>query len=452
MNKFFEQVKNNWDEITQKMLNDNDEISTAFFDAFIKTPLNLLKYEKNVLYIEVPEEGYINILKKRFIPNFLKISISEVLNTPLSDFDISFIVKNNIYSNQTISKEIIEKRLLKLKIDPKNTFQNFVQGESNRMAYGSSIAVAETQAIYNPLIIYGGAGLGKTHLLHAITHHAIEQNENLNIIYITCSEFKTEFYLSIKENKTSELIEKYKNVDYLIIDDIQFLSNAKETQNAFFDIFNSLYTQKKQIILSSDRPPKEIDNLPERLTSRFSWGLFTDITVPDFETRIAILLKKQEEFNPEFPVDMEVIRYIAQTVKTNIRELEGCLTKIIAGSRLQKKQINLELAKEMLNSGENENKKITPENIINTVSDTLNVDILDICGKSRKTDFVYSRNISIYLCRELIPDITQEKIGSFFGDRDHSTIIHSCKQIEKDIKINKNLQEDIKIIKNKLLI
>ena len=451
MNKNFELIKNSWNDITSKMLNDNDEISPVFFEAFV-SPLRLLKFEKNILYIEVPEEGYISILNKRYIPNFLKISISEVLDISLSSFDISFIVKNNFSSNNTISKDIIDKRLSKLKIDPKNTFQNFIQGESNRMAYGASVAVSENKSIYNPLIIYGGAGLGKTHLLHAITHHAIEQNENINIIYITCSEFKTEFYLSIKENKTSELIEKYKNVDYLIIDDIQFLSNAKETQNAFFDIFNSLYAEKKQIILSSDRPPKEIDNIPERLTSRFSWGLLADITVPDFETRIAILLKKQEQFNPEFPIDMEVIRYIAQTVKTNIRELEGCLTKIIAGSRLKMKPINLTLAKELLNNSGKDNKKITPEAIINTVSDTLNVDVLDICGKSRKTDFVYSRNISIFLCRELIKDITQEKIGSFFGDRDHSTIIHSCKQIEKDIKTNKNLQEDIKIIKSKLLI
>ena len=451
MNKNFELIKNSWNDITSKMLNDNDEISPVFFEAFV-SPLKLLKFEKNILYIEVPEEGYISILNKRYIPNFLKISISEVLDISLSSFDISFVVKNNFSSNNTISKDIIDKRLSKLKIDPKNTFQNFIQGESNRMAYGASVAVSENKSIYNPLIIYGGAGLGKTHLLHAITHHAIEQNENINIIYITCSEFKTEFYLSIKENKTSELIEKYKNVDYLIIDDIQFLSNAKETQNAFFDIFNSLYAEKKQIILSSDRPPKEIDNIPERLTSRFSWGLLADITVPDFETRIAILLKKQEQFNPEFPIDMEVIRYIAQTVKTNIRELEGCLTKIIAGSRLKMKPINLTLAKELLNNSGKDNKKITPEAIINTVSDTLNVDVLDICGKSRKTDFVYSRNISIFLCRELIKDITQEKIGSFFGDRDHSTIIHSCKQIEKDIKTNKNLQEDIKIIKSKLLI
>ncbi len=453
MNKIFDKINANWALIKKKLLDENEDISPAFFEAFID-PLKVVKFENKTLYIKVPEEMYINILEKRLINKFLKISISEIIDIPISSFEISFLADfyNSKYDNSTISKNILEKKLSKIKVDPKNTFENFIEGESNRLAYGCSVAVSDTPGeIYNPLVIYGGTGLGKTHLLHAISHHVLEKNEDFNILYISCQEFITNVYLSVKNHTIDDLKLKYKSLDMLIIDDIQFISNKTESQNILFDIFNSLWGEKKQIILSSDKPIKEIDNIDDRIKSRFSWGVSCDVKPPDLETRIAILLKKQEVLNPTFPIDISIIKYIAQSVKTNIRELEGSFKKIIAASNLEKSSLTLEQAKEILDiSSQKNNNKITPEIIINTVSEVLDIPFVDICGKSRKTEFVYSRNISIYLCRKHIPDITQEKIGKYFGDRDHSTIIHSCKQIEKDIKSNKNLQEDIKTIEKRL--
>lgn len=455
MSKMFDKIKNSWEEITQKMLNDNEEISPTFFEAFIKNPINLLKYEKDTLYLEVPEEGYIKILKKRYIPDFLKISIAEVLDIPLSSFNIEFITRNNpILNKQNISNEILEKRLKQLKINPLYTFENFVESESNNLAFATSKAIAEKPGeLYNPLIIYGDTGLGKTHLLHAITHFFIKNNENFAVIYISCQDFTTEYIQSTKNNCIDDFKYKYKNIDALIIDDIQFISGKNETQNILFDIFNELYGNNKQIILSSDRPVNEIDKLQDRIKSRFSWGISCDVKPPDYETRIAILRKKVEVYKPEFSIDDEILRYIAQNVKTNIRALEGCLNKIIAKSRLDKKPITLAVAKDLLTDyAQEENKKITPERIIDTVSEYLGVDKNDICGKKKTQEFVYARNLCIYLCRDLIQDITQEKIGEYLGGRDHSTILHGYNKIDKDMKINKHTKENIEELKKRLFI
>lgn len=454
MNKTFEKINNNWEQIINKLLNDNDSFSLVFFNTFIKDPLKPIKYEKNTLYIEVPEKGYINILKNKLVPEFLKVSIVEVIeNINMNSFNIEFVTKDNYYlEKEELDKNILEKRLKKLKIDPNNTFENFVEGESNRLAYATSLAVAENLGnLYNPLFIYGETGLGKTHLLHSIANLALKNNENLNIVYISSQDFITEYMQSLTKHKTDDLREIYKNLDLLIIDDIQFFSDKIGTQDIFFDIFNTLKFNNKQVVLSSDKPVKELLGIQDRLISRFSNGISCDVKLPDYETRIAILIKKIEQIKPEYLVDEEIIKYIALNIKTNIRELEGCLNKIIGASRLQRKNIDIDTAKDLLKEfTQEDNKKLTPEKIINTVSETLNIDSLDICGKQKKNEFVYARNICIYLCREMIQELTQEQIGKFFN-RDHSTIIHSYKQINKELLNNKTLKNDIENIKSKLL-
>ena len=454
MSKIYDKISNNWDDILDKVLNDyNDILSPSVFNAFVK-PLKILKYNKNILYIEVPEEGFINILNKKLITNFLKASIEDFLGFSSSEsLEIKYVTNNNTNDEQNIKKSIIEKTLKKLKILPKNTFETFVVGETNNLAYGSCLAVAENPGDYhfNPLFIYGGTGLGKTHLLHAIAHLSLKNNENCNIIYVSCQDFVSEYMDATKQKTIDNFKDKYKSLDLLIIDDIEMISGRNETQNILFDIFNSLHNNNKQIVFSSDKPPKELDGIQERLISRFSCGQSCDIKLPDYDTRIAILRKKEEEYLSEYKVDEEVICYIAKNINSNIRELEGCLNKIVSASRLQKKAINLDLAKDLLSDfTETNDTKITPEMIIQTVSNHLSIDKINICSNKRNKELVYARDICMYLCRDLIQDMTQENIGKYFNGRDHATVIHSFKKIDERIKTDNILKKDIEIIKNKL--
>ena len=454
MTKNFEKLINNWDDIILKMKEEFD-ISDFVFNAFIKEPLNPIKMEKDILYIEVPEEQYINYLNNRFLLP-LRITITNALGIKsIDDLNISFITKKQTSKkNKITDEESFDKTLIRLNIEKKNTFENFVKGESNNLAYATSIAVSEDPGSnYNPLYIYGATGLGKTHLLHAIAQHSLKKFENFKVIYTSCQNFANEFYVALKDKKVdTDFKEKYFNVDMILIDDIQFLNKQEELQKIFFNIFNNLYSEKKQIVLTSDKQSKDLEGIQERLLSRFSWGISCDMKMPDYETRIAILRKKEEEIKPEFPVDMEVIKYIAKNVKTNIRELEGCLTKIILKSRLEKKAVEIESAKEILIELEKEeNEKITPEKIMQTVSEYFGISILDMSGVKRNREFVYARDIAIYICRDLIKDITQVKIGKLFGGRDHSTIINCCKRVEQKLLLEKELRENIENIKKKLI-
>ena len=454
MTKNFEKLINNWDDIILKMKEEFD-ISDFVFNAFIKEPLNPIKMEKDILYIEVPEEQYINYLNNRFLLP-LRITITNALGIKsIDDLNISFITKKQTSKkNKITDEESFDKTLIRLNIEKKNTFENFVKGESNNLAYATSIAVSEDPGSnYNPLYIYGATGLGKTHLLHAIAQHSLKKFENFKVIYTSCQNFANEFYVALKDKKVdTDFKEKYFNVDMILIDDIQFLNKQEELQKIFFNIFNNLYSEKKQIVLTSDKQSKDLEGIQERLLSRFSWGISCDMKMPDYETRIAILRKKEEEIKPEFPVDMEVVKYIAKNVKTNIRELEGCLTKIILKSRLEKKSVDIESAKEILIELEKEeNEKITPEKIMQTVSEYFGISILDMSGVKRNREFVYARDIAIYICRDLIKDITQVKIGKLFGGRDHSTIINCCKRVEQKLLLEKELRENIENIKKKLI-
>ena len=301
-------------------------------------------------------------------------------------------------------------------LNPKYTFNTFVIGNSNRFAHAASLAVAEAPAkSYNPLFIYGGVGLGKTHLMHAIGHYILSQNPKSKVLYVTSEKFTNELINSIQTNKNVEFRNRYRNVDVLLIDDIQFIAGKESTQEEFFHTFNALHEANKQIIMSSDRPPKEIPTLEDRLRSRFEWGLITDIQPPDLETRIAILKKKADMENLE--VDNEVLAFIAKRIESNIRELEGALTRIVAYSSLTNSNLDVAVADEALKDiiFNHRPKKITPELIQNVTADYYQLKVEDLKSKKRNRPIAYPRQVAMYLCRELT-DLSLPKIGDLFGE------------------------------------
>lgn len=328
-------------------------------------------------------------------------------------------------------------------LNSKNTFETFVIGSGNRFAHAASLAVAEAPAkAYNPLFIYGGVGLGKTHLLHAIGHYVMEHNPNARVVYLSSEKFTNEFINSIRDNKTVEFRNKYRSVDVLLIDDIQFLAGKEQTQEEFFHTFNALHEDYKQIVISSDRPPKEIPTLEDRLRSRFEWGLITDITPPDLETRIAILRKKAKAEGLDIP--NEVMIYIANQIDTNIRELEGALIRVIAYSSLINEDINVDLAADALKDiiATAKPKTITIQDIQVAVGQEYHLKLEDFSAKKRTKSIAFPRQIAMYLARELT-DYSLPKIGEEFGGRDHTTVIHAHEKITKQLASDRNLQQKI---------
>ena len=328
-------------------------------------------------------------------------------------------------------------------LNPKYTFDTFVIGTGNRFAHAASLAVAEAPAkAYNPLFIYGGVGMGKTHLMHAIGHYVKEHNQSAKVVYLSSEKFKNEFINSIRDNKAVEFRNKYRNADILLIDDIQFLAGKEQTQEEFFHTFNTLHEERKQIIISSDRPPKEIPTLEDRLRSRFEWGLITDITPPDLETRIAILRKKAKADGLDIP--NEVMLYIANQIDTNIRELEGALTRVVAFSSLINKDINADLAAEALRDiiPSSKPKVITILDIQKMVGTEYGVKLEDFKAKKRTKSIAFPRQIAMFLSRELT-DFSLPKIGDEFGGRDHTTVIHAHEKITKLLQTDAELQRKV---------
>ena len=450
MAKNFEKLKSNWSNLLLQMKEDFD-ISDHIYEAFIKDIMVPVKLEKDTIYIEVPEEGYISYLQNKILSE-LRVSVSHETGIPTESLEIIFKSKNSSLKKIKNENTGFESLLKSAGInDSLNSFENFVQGDSNSIAFATSIAVAEHPGEnYNPLFINGKTGLGKTHLAQAIANYALKKDKTLNIIYTSCEHYSQEYIDSVKNNTITDFKNKYRSVDILLIDDIHTLAGREKTQEEFFNTFNDLYENKKQIVLTSDKSIKEMgSDMEDRLKSRFSWGATCELYLPDYETRMAILRKKVEIWHPEYPIDNEVIKYIARNVKSNIRELESSLKNIILYSKLIKKEVSLELAKERLSYlKDKEDKKLTPERITNVVCKHFNVDILDICGPKRNREFVLARDIAIYECRNLLKDITQEKIGEFFN-RDHSTIINSCKKVEMRLK-EKEMQENLKAINDEL--
>jgi chromosomal replication initiator protein len=333
-------------------------------------------------------------------------------------------------------------------INPKYTFETFVVGNSNRFAHAAALAVAETPArAYNPLFIYGGVGLGKTHLMHAIGHFVMTQNPRARIAYVSTEAFTNEFIMSIQKgpSATAEFQNRYRHVDVLLVDDIQFLAGKERTQEEFYHTFNAIHEANKQIVISSDRPPKEIPTLEDRLRSRFEWGLICDIQPPDLETRIAILRKKAIMERLDVPDD--VTSYIATNIETNIRELEGTLTRVVAYANMMRKPLTLELATHALKDilPPNRPKQVTIAAIKQVVAEHYNIRMQDFEVRNRSRSVAYPRQIAMYLSRELT-DASLPKIGEEFGGRDHTTVIHACEKIAEDVKNDPTFAHTIEVL------
>lgn len=439
-------IKEKWTEILE-LVREEHELSEVSFKTWLK-PLVVHKVENHVVTILVPskEMGLAYVSKKYTLP--LKVAIAEVTG---EDCEIEFILPEDI--KRTEKSETAITAFSAAGLNPKYTFNTFVVGSNNQFAHAASLAVAESPGeIYNPLFLYGGVGLGKTHLMHSIAHFIIEHNPNTKILYVTSEEFTNEVIEAIRNSSNSALTkfrDKYRNIDVLLIDDVQFIIGKESTQEEFFHTFNSLHSAGKQIILSSDRPPKDMDILEERIRSRFEWGLMADIQRPNYETRMAILRKKQEMEG--YDVGNDVIEYIAQNVKSNIRELEGSMNKVIALANLEKREINLALAEQALADiiSPNEKKVITPDYIINVVAEHFSITPEDIKGTKRSSKIAYPRQICMYLCNEMT-SVNLEGIGQIMGGKDHSTIIYGCKKIESEIANSETAKNTIEILKKKI--
>lgn len=335
-------------------------------------------------------------------------------------------------------------------LNPKYTFDTFVVGNNNRFAHAAALAVAESPATsYNPLFIYGGVGLGKTHLMHAIGNEILRNNRSASILYVTSEKFTNQLINAIKDNKNEQFRTKYRNIDVLLIDDIQFIAGKERIQEEFFHTFNTLHESGKQIILSSDRPPKDINLLEDRLKSRFEWGLIADISNADYETRLAILRKKAQLDN--IIIDDAILANIANRIDTNIRELEGALNKLIARASLINSPITMEMSEWAINEiVTSQDTVISSAFIIDTVAKYFNVNPKDLVGAKRSNDVVFPRQIAMYLCRS-VPQLSLPQIGKDFGNRDHTTVMHACTKIEQEIKTNSNTKLIVESVKNLLL-
>lgn len=418
-------------------------------------PSKLISLDENMAIIQTPNELVRKMLEDRY-KELIKEGFLKLLNKDLSVEIVVDSVNINLEDNQNTTSlnsntsRNSDNDFVSTPLNPKYTFDTFVIGNSNRFAHAASLAVAEAPAkAYNPLFIYGGVGLGKTHLMHAIGHFILDNNPDAKVLYVSSEKFTNELINSIRDDRNVQFRNKYRNIDVLLIDDIQFIAGKERTQEEFFHTFNALHEASKQIIISSDRPPKEIPTLEERLRSRFEWGLITDIQPPDLETRIAILRKKAKMENLEIP--NEVMVYIAKKIKTNIRELEGALIRIMAYSSLTNKEINVELAKEALKDilPESKAKKIDIPLIQKIVGEFYNLSIEDFKSKKRTRAVAYPRQIAMYLSRELT-DHSLPKIGEEFGGRDHTTVLHAYDKISKDIETKPSLKKRIDEIISKI--
>lgn len=431
-----EQINEFWNEALKII---EEESSAVSFETWFR-PIVPYGIQDNCLYLQVENPLAKDMLEKRYF-DLLRNTVKQVTKKELG---IIILLGNELPQKLVEQKETPKPNNdIPRNLNPKYVFSSFVVGNSNRMAHAASLAVAEAPAKnYNPLFLYGNSGLGKTHLMHSIAHYILENNNAAKVLYVTSETFTNELILSIQNNRNEAFRNKYRNIDVLLIDDIQFISKKEGTQEEFFHTFNALYESTKQIIISSDRPPKEIETLEDRLRSRFEMGLIADIQPPDYETRIAILRKKAERDNLQVPDD--VMAYIAKNIASNIRELEGALTRIVAFATLTNQDISITLAENSLKDifSENASAPLTPILIQEIVADHFNIRVEDLQGSKKPKNIAFPRQISMYLCRKLL-DISLPKIGESFGGRDHTTVIHAISKIEKQLENDMALQNTI---------
>ena len=459
-----ELIKEKWNDILRILETDYD-VSKIIIDTWIRT-LEIFKVEDNTIYFYVDEKRGkhgVEYLHKKGYDIFLLSAIREILN----DSEINIIIdeKNNYIPHNETGIDGIEQKLhreysegyynavKRSNLNPKYTFENFIVGDSNRHAYATCLAVADLpcQDNFNPLFIYGGSGLGKTHLMQSIAHYILQNDENTNVLYTTSEIFTNDIIDAIQKNKTDDFRDKYRRVDVLLIDDIQEIIGREKTQIEFFNTFNYLYEAKKQIIISSDKPPKEIKQLEERLRSRFEWGVPIDIHAPDYETRMAILRNKAE-LNGLTGIPDSVFNYIAENIVSNVRELEGALNKISVYAKLMNVNITEELAKDTLKdliSTETTSVVITPELILSTVAEHMDISTEDIKSKKRSADIAIARQLVMYLCRNLT-DRSLQSIGDTVGGKDHATVYNGIKRIEEKVKEDSQFSSTVDIIIKKL--
>ncbi|MZP29671.1 chromosomal replication initiator protein DnaA [Heliobacterium undosum] len=422
------------------------ELKPASFDTWLKNT-QLVTMQNGEAHIGVPNDLARDWLENRYatlVKNALSVVLGESVEVRF--FTPSADSRRSEHSRRPVAAEESSPPLL----NPKYTFDTFVVGNSNRFAHAAALAVAEAPAkAYNPLFVYGGVGLGKTHLMQAIGHFVIDQRPQSRVVYVSSEKFTNELINAIRDDKTVEFRNRYRNIDVLLIDDIQFLAGKERTQEEFFHTFNALHESSKQIIISSDRPPKEIPTLEDRLRSRFEWGLITDINPPDLETRIAILRKKAILENLDVP--NEVMVFIANIIQSNIRELEGALNRVIAFANLSGKSLTSDVAEEALKNiiPSHRAKVITIALIQEVVAEHYNMRVEDFKAKKRTRDVAFPRQIAMYLSREMI-DVSLPKIGEEFGGRDHTTVIHAHEKITKDIEKDPQLEMTIQVLKEKI--
>ncbi|QLQ61126.1 chromosomal replication initiator protein DnaA [Limosilactobacillus reuteri] len=431
-----------WEAIQNSFRQDTTPVT---FDTLI-APAKAISLSQNQLEIEVPTPVHRDFWRKN-------------LNTQLKEFaqhelgrniEPHYILEGEFtYTNKKTEDDPTPSFEMDTPLNPHYNFGTFVVGEGNKMAHAAAFAVAESPgSLYNPLFIYGGVGLGKTHLMEAIGNHMLQVNPNSRVKYVTSEDFTNDYINAIRNNTTEQLREEYRNLDLLLIDDIQFLANKEGTQLEFFNTFNALHDRKKQIVMTSDRIPNEIPELQDRLVSRFRWGLTVEITPPDLETRIAILRSKVEE--DHIDIGNDTLNYIAGQIDTNIRELEGALTKVQAFANLSGERITPSLASQALKGLHRIAKnEISIATIQKQVADFYNITQGDILGKKRVKQIVMPRQIAMYLSRELT-DSSLPKIGNEFGGKDHTTVLHAIDKIEAELKKDTDLQNDITKLKAKL--
>lgn len=449
--------KNTTDNIWSKTLEIiKAELSPQSFEAWF-CPTRLLSQSENAITIGVPNTFFKDWVEEHYF-ELIRRAVSGVAQ---KEIEIKFSIESSTTNKEGAAKTELrksaymiprdpEREIYGLHLNPKFTFDTFVVGPSNRFAHAASLAVADSPAkAYNPLFIYGGVGMGKTHLMQAIGQYIAQKNSKVKVTYISSEKFTNELIDSIQNRTTLKFRKKYREVDVLLIDDIHFIAGKESTQEEFFHTFNTLYDAHNQIVMSSDRSPKDIPTLEERLVSRFEWGLVTDIQPPDLETRIAILRKKAEGVTVIIPDD--VTFFIADKVKSNIRELEGALIRVVAYSALIGKEINVGLAQEILKEMLlEEEKKITIDLIQKKVAEYFDIRISDMKVKKRVRTIAYPRQVAMYLCRDLT-DYSLPEIGEHFGGRDHTTVLHAYGKIkgesQKDEKVKNLLHKLISEIK-----
>ena len=466
-----------WEQILVELSKDTSKLSCA---SFLK-PIVPLSINEQILELGTPNQFVKEFLEDRYVDSIKAVTAKvtnnnlqlKIINLQLGDTvepesvstvpSISsvntaeeFVLPTSTAITATTAPEIKTTNSVILEdsfsLNPKYVFETFVTGNSNRFAHAAALAVAEAPAkVYNPFFMYGGVGLGKTHLMHAIGHRILEKNPNLRVLYISSEKFTNELINSIRDGNPESFRQKYRNIDVLLVDDIQFLSKKEHTQEEFFHTFNTLHNANKQIIISSDRPPREIQTLEDRLRSRFEWGLITDIQAPDLETRIAILRKKALLENLTVPND--VMLFIASRIDNNIRELEGALIRVMAYASLTNQVVTNELVSEALKDvfPHGKTKEITLELIQEIVSSYFKIKMEDLLAKKRTRNLAFPRQIAMYLSRELT-DTSLPRIGELFGGRDHTTVIHAHDKIARerneDNKLNNTIKELIKRIES----